>query len=286
MATTPLRQRMIEDLRIRNFSLETIKKYVSRVKQFALYFHRSPGLLGPPHIRQYQFHLVETKASWSKFKQTVSALRFLYQTSLGKDWAIERIPYPRCEKRLPVVPSVEEVGRLLEATTNLKHRTSMETMYASGLRISEALHLKIPDVDSGRMVLRVEQGKGHKDRYAPLSPTLLQRLREYWKVYRPENYLFPGDRPDQPLSPKVVEKAIVAAAKAAGIRKRVTAHTLRHAFATHHLEAGSDLKTIQIYLGHRSLRTTGVYLHVANQSLHQTAVSNDLLKAIRDHKRT
>jgi site-specific recombinase XerD len=276
---------MIEDLRIRNYSPETIKKYVSRVKQFAQFFKKSPDLLEPEHIRRYQCYLVEQKVSWEKFKQTVSALRFFYEQTLGKDWAVKRIPYPRPEKKLPVVLSVDEVRRLLQAASSLQHRTAMETMYGSGLRISETMRLKIPDVDSGRMVLRVELGKGKKDRYAPLSPTLLEKLREYWRAYRPDAYLFPGPSPHRPLSAGSVERAIRRAAKSAGIRKHVTAHTLRHSFATHLLEAGVDLRTIQIFLGHRSLRTTAIYLHVARTSLQRTAQTNDLLRVVAEPTR-
>lgn len=281
---TQLRQRMIEDLRIRNYSPSTIKSYIRQVAQFAAYFGKSPDVLEPPHIRQYQVHLVvDEKVCWAKFNQTVCALRFLYQKTLGKDWAFDHIPFPKGEKRLPVVLSVEEVGKLLGAVENLKHRTAIETLYGAGLRVSEAVNLKIPDIDSSRMVLRVEQGKGRKDRYVSLAPTLLAKLREYWKVYRPGYFLFPGKPPDHPISRKIIQCAVARAAKAVGIRKRVKAHTLRHCFATHLLEAGVDLRTIQIFLGHRSLSTTAIYLHVANKTLQSAVEANDLLKAAGAH---
>jgi len=279
-----LRQRMIQDLRIRNYSPKTIKEYVRRVRDFAGYFKKSPALLGPPHVRQYQVHLVdEEHASWAKFNQSVCALRFFYQTTLKKDWPVKHIPFPRGEKKLPVVLSVQEVGILLAAVKNLKHRTVLETMYAAGLRISEAVHLRIPDVDSARMALRIERGKGRKDRYVTLAPALLGKLREYWKVYRPRHYLFPGESPDRPLSLTIIQRAVVQAARAARIQKRVKCHTLRHCFATHLLETGVDLRTIQLLLGHHSLNTTAIYLHVATKTLKEKTESADLLRAIGEH---
>jgi integrase/recombinase XerD len=283
---TPLRQRMIEDLKIRNYAPRTLETYVDRVAHFARYFGKSPELLGPPHIRQYQVHLLEeVGSSWCVFNQSVCALRFLYQTTLGKDWAIKHIPFPKCPKRLPIVLSVQEVGKLLEAVTDLKHRTELEVMYAAGLRISEAIHLRVLDIDSQRMVFRVDQGKGRKDRYVTLSPTILERLRTYWKAYRPdpEGWLFPGMKPQSPVSAESIRRALSKAKQKAGIKKPVRSHTLRHCFATHLLEAGVDLRTIQILLGHRNLNTTAVYLHVANKSLQKATESSDLLKAARAH---
>lgn len=282
---TPLRQRMIEDLRIRNYSPGTIRVYVQSVEKFALYFGKSPELLGPRHVREYQVYLIdEVKPSWTVFNQSVCALRFLYRTTLGKDWAVSRIPFPKQPKKLPVVLSVAEVARLFGAVWHLKQRTILETMYASGCRVSEALNLKIADVDSERMVLRIVQGKGRRDRYVTLSPTLLAKLRAYWKVYQPPGFLFPGQPPERPLSNSTVQAAIVEARKIAGIKKRVTTHTLRHSFATHLLERGVDLKQIQVLLGHANLNTTSVYLHVASETLRRTAESNDLLRAIEDAK--
>jgi site-specific recombinase XerD len=278
---------MIEDLRIRNYSPGTISVYVRCVEKFACYFGKSPAVLGPPHIRQYQVHLVEEKkASWSWFNQSVCALRFLYHTTLGRDWAITHIPFPKRPRKLPVVLSVPEVGRLLRAVGDLKHRTVLETMYAAGPRISEALGLRVSDIDSERMALRIEQGKGRKDRYVTLSPTLLGKLREYWKVYRPPHFLFPGKSPERPLSLGAIQKAVVKARKVAGIKKPASTHTLRHSFATHLLERGVDLRTIQMLLGHTSLSTTAIYLHVATKSLRKTGESNDLLRAIEEPERT
>lgn len=261
---TELRQRMITDLRIRNYSPRTIDCYIRCVAAFARHFGRSPADLGPEHIRTYQAHLIEHKhASWSAFVQAVCALRFLYGTTLGRPGLIEDIPFPRQPKKLPVVLSRDEVARFLAAIPNLKHRTVLMTMYAAGLRVLEALHLRVADVDSARHCLRVEQGKGHKDRYTLLPPSLLQQLRTYWQGTRPASaWLFPGRRAATPLDATAVQRQCGPAARRARLAKRVTTHTMRHCFATHLLEAGTDLRTIQQLLGHRSLQTTAVYLHV------------------------
>ncbi len=264
---TPLRQRMIEDLAIRNYSPRTIKVYVNRLAQFAQYFGQSPDGLGPEHVRAFQVFLIETKkASWSQFNQSVCALRFFYRVCLGKTWMIEHIPFPKQPKRLPVVLSQEEVTALFEATTNLKHRTILMTLYATGLRVAEALGLQLGDIDSQRMLIRVRQGKGSKDRYVPLSETLLNQLRRYWRYYRPGYWLFPSVDPRRALTASTVQRVCAKAAGKAGLTKRVSPHTLRHSFATHHLEAGTNLKTIQVMLGHRTLNTTSIYLHVATEA--------------------
>ncbi len=274
---TILRQRMIEDLRIRNYSDRTIPLYVNRVAKFAQYFGRSPHLLGPAEIRQYQVFLTKKKnRSWSEFKQTVCALRFFYRVCLNQEWIIEHIPFPRPEKKLPVILSLQEIDRFFEGIGNLKHRTLLLTIYATGLRISEALHLHLEDIDSARRLVRVRQGKGHKDRYVPLSETLLRQLRTYWKEDRPGPWLFPGADSQRPLGVRSVQRVCQRAAAKAALSKGVTPHRLRHCFATHLLEAGTDLKTIQVLLGHRSLSTTSVYLHVAAAS---TSRTHDLLKA-------
>ena len=284
---TALRQRMIEDLKIRNYSPRTIENYVRYVKQFASYFGKSPELLGLPHVREYQLFLLEEKrVAWPTYNGSVCALKFLYQKTLQVDWKVTKIPFAKQPKRLPVVMSVEEVRRLLGAVKNLKHRTVAETMYATGVRLAEALNLRVRDIDSSRKLIRIEQGKGRKDRYVTLSPTLLDRLREYWKISRPADVLFPGQWPDKPLSRKVIQHAVVRARKVAQIRKPVTSHTLRHSFATHLLERGVDLRTIQILLGHRSLKTTAVYLHITSERLRKTGESNDLLNAVAESQAT
>ena len=275
---TPLRQRMIEDLTIRNYSPRTIDIYVDRVAKFAQYFGQSPDGLGPAHIREFQLFLVQRKkASWAQYNQSVCALRFFYRVCLGKTWMIEHIPFPKQPKKLPVVLSREEVTRLFDALSNVKHRTILMTLYATGLRVSEALALQIPDIDSERMLLRVRQGKGAKDRYVPLSQTLLEQLRRYWRYYRPPYWLFPSTDPRRALTASTVQRVCTKAARKAGLTKQVTPHTLRHSFATHHLEAGTNLKTIQVLLGHRTLNTTSIYLHVAAQAPGQSRKALDLL---------
>ncbi len=263
---TSLRQRMLEDLKIRNLSERTRKCYVWHVEQFAKHFGRSPELLGTEDIRQYQIHVVnEKRASWTSFNQAVCALRFLYGVTLGKDWAIRHIPHGKGEKKLPVVLSVDEVRRLLRAVVNMKHRAILMTIYSAGLRISEGSDLKVCDLDSERMTIHVRQGKGRKDRFVPLSAVLLKFLREYWLAYHPRIYLFPGVKAEKPMHLTGVQRVFQMARLRAGIQKPATVHTLRHSFATHHLEAGTDLRTIQCLLGHSSLSTTAVYLHVSRK---------------------
>jgi site-specific recombinase XerD len=275
---TPLRQRMIEDLKLRNLAPRTIEIYVRRVAAFAAHFGKSPKLLGPTEIRSYLVHLVhETPVSWSHYNQTVAALRFLYQVTLGRDAAMPRIACPKQPKKLPVVLSLEEVTRFFAAVPGVKHRAILMTAYAAGLRISEVVALRIDDIDSKRMVLRIRQGKGRKDRYVMLSPRLLALLREYWKVARPTPWLFPGQVPGQPLVAGAVRRICARASRAAGLGKHVTVHTLRHSFATHLLEAGTDLRTIQVLLGHRNLRTTAIYTHVSPMALEATRSPFDRL---------
>lgn len=260
-----LRTRLVEDLRIRNYSERTVAIYVRCVAEFARYFSRSPAVLNEGHVREYQRYLVEEKkTSWAFFNQTVCALRFFYKQTLKKDWLVEHIPFPRMEKRLPEVLSVEEVSKLFDCVRTVKSRAILQTMYAAGLRLSEALRLRPNDIDSVRMVMRVQQGKGRQDRYVTLSPTLLETLREYYRAYRPEGeWLFPSRDCTHPTHPSGVQRTCRNAARKAGLRRRVTTHTMRHSFATNLLEAGVDLRTIQILLGHGSLHTTALYLHVA-----------------------
>jgi len=275
---TRLRQRMIEDLTIRNRSLRTIETYVYRVAQFAQHFGESPDQLGAEEIREYQLFLIETREdSWSVFNQTVCALRFFYGVCLGKKDLIERIPFPKQPKKLPVVLSRGEVTSLFDAVRNLKHRMILMTLYASGARISEAMALQLRDIDSARMLIHIRDGKGARDRYVPLSVTLLDQLRHYWLQERPPLWLFPGMFPDRPLTAQAARLVCKKAGSKAGLAKHVTPHTLRHTFATHHLEAGSDLRTIQVLLGHRSLSSTSVYLHVAAQTLGHSRSRLDLL---------
>ena len=277
--TTPLRQRMIEDMKLRNLSPHTVQAYVDRVAAFAKHFGKSPQLLGPEEVRAYLVFLVEEKrVSWSYYGQAICALRFLYRVTLGNDWVVKGVVSPKKEMKLPVILSRAEVTQFLAAITSLKHRAILMTAYAAGLRVSEVVALQVADIDSRRMVIRVRQGKGHKDREVMLSPRLLAVLREYWKVVKPKPWLFPGQVPDRPLTAKSVWRACVQAGRDAGLGKHVTVHTLRHSFATHLLEGGTNIRTIQLLLGHRSLRTTAVYTHVSAGSLQATQSPLDRLE--------
>ena len=275
---TPLRQRMADDLLLRNYSDRTCRAYLRCVSNFARHFGKSPDQLGPPHIREYQLYLVKQKqCSWAVFNQTVCALRFFYNTTMGCKEMIEEMPYPRFEKRLPVVLSQTEVAALLQAVKNLKHRTLLTTIYATGLRVSEVTNLLVSDIDSSRMIVQVRQGKGRKDRFVMLSPNLLTLLRQYWKAYHPRHWLFPGQNPSDPINNATAYRICQQAAQAAKLSKSISPHTLRHSFATHLLEAGTDLRTIQLLLGHRNLKTTAVYLHVSTLALSSTISPLDLL---------
>ena len=226
-------------------------------------------------------HLTKTrKLAPGSVSIATAALRFLYKVTLKRDWAPDDIPMPKKPFKLPVVLSPEEVVHFLTCVDSLKHRTILTTAYAAGLRVSEATHLKVTDVDSQRMVLRIDQGKGRRDRYVMLSPRLLEALREYWKVVRPRTWLFPGDIPGQPISTGAVELACQKAHRAAGIAKPITPHSLRHAFATHLLEAGTDVRRIQLLLGHRSLATTSRYLKIATSTVCATTSPLDLLPEV------
>lgn len=275
---TSLRKRMLEDLQIRNYAPTTVAAYIRSVAEFAKHFGKSPELLGPEQIREYQLHLIKEKGvSLSSYIQAVCGLRFLYANTLHLQVGIERIPLPRYEKKLPVILSPGEVKLLLEASKNLRHRTILTTMYAAGPRVSEVATLKVPDIDSGRNVIWIRGGKGHKDRQTLLPPKLLELLRVYFRWRRPKDWLFPGDKPGQPISCKSIFLACKKAAQDAGISKAVHPHSLRHAFATHMLEAGVNLRTIQILLGHAKLETTARYLHVADTAVRSTISPLELL---------
>jgi integrase/recombinase XerD len=275
---TPLRQRMIQDLQLRHHSPYTIRAYVACVARFALHFHKSPEHLGPTEIRSYLVHLIpQSNCSQSSYKQTLAALRFLYAITLQRDQILPRLPSPKREKTLPVVLSVEEIARFFAAMVRLKSRAILMTAYAAGLRVSEAASLRVDDIDSQRMVLRIRQAKGRKDRYALLSPRLLELLRAYWKAARPTTWLFPGQDPSRPITARTVNARCDAARRAAGLSKHVTVHTLRHSFATHLREAGTDLRIIPVLLGHHSIRTTAMYTHVSTTLLQQTRSPRDQL---------
>jgi site-specific recombinase XerD len=274
---TPLRQRFIDDLRLRNYAPRTIDTYVSRVVCFARHFGRSPDLLGPDEVRQFQLHLLGRGVSWSSFNQAVCALRFLYGTTLGRPEQLPLIPYGKRPKKLPSVLSPQEVACLLEAAPPPRDRLLLQVAYGCGLRLSELTHLRLTDIDSARMVIHVRQGKGRKDRLVPLSVRLLQELRAYWRVCRPRAWLFPGHKPDRPITGSNIQRRFGRLVRQVGLTKRCSMHTLRHSYATHLLEAGVDLLTLKALLGHTSLQTTARYLHVSTQRLQQTPSLLDLL---------
>jgi integrase/recombinase XerD len=268
---TPLRLRMIEDLTLRNRTPNTIRAYVGHVADFARHFRTSPEHLGPEHVRSYLLHLVqERQASWNVYRQARCALLFLYNVTLDREWVVAKVACPQLPKRLPVVLSTDEMARLLDALENPKHRALLMTAYAGGLRLSEVARLRVEDIDSARMVIHVRQGKGQKDRDVMLSPRLLAVLRDYRKLQRPGPFLFPGRTPDRPVSVRTVQMVCQHALAASGLGKHVHMHTLRHSFATHLLESGTDLRTIQVLLGHRSFGTTARYLHITTAALKST----------------
>jgi site-specific recombinase XerD len=269
---------MIAAMQIRNFTANTQAAYLQQISLLARYYHQSPEALGPQQIQAYQLYLTnERKLAPGSLCTIAAALRFLYHVTLKRDWALDDIPIPKKPLKLPVILSPEEVEHFLECIGSLKHRTLLTVAYAAGLRVSEATHLKVTDIDSQRMVIRVEQGKGQKDRYVMLSPRLLEELRTYWKVARPKLWLFPGDIPGRPITRDAVEQACDKARRVSGIDKPITPHSMRHAFATHLLEAGTDVRRIQLLLGHRSLATTSHYLKVATSSVCATVSPFDLL---------
>jgi site-specific recombinase XerD len=279
---TPLRQRMIEDMRLRNLSPHTVDAYVLAVSQFARHFGQSPELLDAEQARQYLLHLVQEKhASWSRYNIARCALRFLYQITLGRDERFAKLPCARTPKRLPTVLSTDELRRLFDvAARDVKHKALLMTLYGSGLRVSEVAALQPGDIDSARMLIHVRLGKGAKDRMTKLSPRLLEVLREYWRAVRPRTWLFPsaGDA-SRSLDTGSICRTVHRLARRAGITKSVTPHTLRHSYATHLLDAGTDLRTIQVLLGHRNLKTTAIYLHVSQAKIAAAASPLDLLYA-------
>jgi integrase/recombinase XerD len=276
---TSLRQRMLEDMQVRNLSRPTQQTYVEQVSRFARHFGQSPERLGTEQIRAYQVYLItDRKLAPTSLTVAVAALRFLYTVTLRRDWVVSTvIPAPKRPQTLPVVLSPDEVVQFLDCVKIPMHRTILTTCYAAGLRISEAIRLTVPAIDSRRMVLRVAQGKGQKDRYVMLSPKLLELLRDWWRLRRPDHWLFPGDRPDGHITDVAVQRACQRAHRRSRLQKAVTPHALRHAFAVHLLEAGTDVRTIQLLLGHRSLATTARYLRIATTKVCSTASPLDLL---------
>ena len=264
---TALRQRLIEDMRIRNYSPRTVEAYVTAVAKLAKHFHKAPDQLGGEEVRAFQVHLLATKTSWSQFNQIVCGLRFFYRVTLQQPDMVTMLPYGKRLKRLPVVLSVEEVAELLAAARPGQERVLLQTAYACGLRLSELLNLQVTDIDSARMVINVRHGKGGKDRQVPLSARLLTELRAWWCVHRRRPWLFAGAQKNEPVSDTYVQRMCQKILARTKLRKQATMHTLRHSYATHLLEAGVDVVTLQKLLGHSDLSTTARYLHLSRRQL-------------------
>ncbi|HVI66589.1 MAG TPA: tyrosine-type recombinase/integrase [Bradyrhizobium sp.] len=277
-ATSQLRRRMIEDMTIRKFVAKTQHDYVQRVKDFASFLGRSPASASKEDIRRFQLHLASNGAGTPKMNATAAALRFFFNVTLDRHELAAQASFVHEPRKLPVVLSPDEVRRMLEAAPGLKYKAALSIAYGAGLRVSEVVSLKVSDIDSERMLIRVEQGKGRKDRNAMLSPVLLELLREWWKVCRSRGWLFPGGRnPVQPMTTRQLTRACHTAAQAAEIKKRVTPHTLRHSFATHLLEQGIDVRVIQVLLGHAKLDTTALYTCVATKTIREVVSPLDHL---------
>lgn len=271
------REQMQRDMVLRNLSEKTQVMYHAAARDLEKYFNKPPDQLHEGDVKSFLLSIVQVrKLSQSSLKINYSALRFLYETTLGKGWVMDRIPYPKTVKALPHVLDKSEIRKIIEATVNLRQKAMLMVTYSAGLRAKETARLKITDIDSKRMMIRVEQGKGNKDRYTLLSQIALETLREYWKEYRPTVWLFPGQNPEHYVSVSYIQVGFKRAKTKAGISKPASCHTLRHSFATHLLEAGVDLHTIQLLLGHSSIRTTTVYLHVSNKSLAKIVSPLDL----------
>src|SRR6202023_4367517 len=268
-AMSPLRRRMIEDMTIRKFAPKTQHDYLQRVKNFAAYLGRSPDTANFEDLRRYQLHLAGSGGGVPAPNQTISTLRFFFKVTLGRPDIVERTAFVHEPSKLPIVLSPEEVARLLDAAPSLKYKAALSVAYGAGLRASEIISLKIEDIDSARMVIRVEQGKGRKDRYVMLAPHLLDLLRAWWRAARPQGWLFPGQNPVNPLTTRQLNRACHAAAQRAEINKRVSLHTLRHSFATHLLEQDIDIRVIQVLLGHAKLDSTALYTRVATKTIQQ-----------------
>jgi integrase/recombinase XerD len=276
-AISPLRQRMIDDMVIRRFGQKTQHDYIRAVYEFAAFLGRSPDLAEADDLRRYQLHLTAQGASSGRLSAISSALRFFFKITLGKPEAVSRLPTLQMPERLPVILSPDEVFRLINHARGLKYRAALSVAYGCGLRVSEIAHLKVADIDSERMLIRVEQGKGRKDRYVMLSPDLLIMLRQWWKVKRPLGWLFPGQKLSLPITTRQLDRAMKEAASAAKLAKRVSMHTLRHSFATHLLEQKVDIRVIQTLLGHRKLDTTALYTRVALNMIREVTSPLSLL---------
>lgn len=277
-----LRRRMIEDMTVRGFSPRTHESYLAAVRRLAKHYRRPPDELTATEVRAYLVHmLTKRKLSWSTCNVAASAFRFLYHVTLGRSAHDFQVPAPRQSKRLPEILSRDEVARLIETPPNLKHRLLLATIYAAGLRVSEAVRLRVSDVDRDRMTLRVEQGKGRKDRVTPLSRRLLRQMEIYWRTHPPRQWLFPNRTEDGPIHVSAAQRVFIHAKQCTGITKRGGIHSLRHAFATHLIEAGADVPTVQRLLGHRSVSTTMRYFHLSQGRLSAIRSPLDLLDGPR-----
>lgn len=273
-----LSDQMTRDMQLRRLADRTQEAYLHGVRSLAKHYKRSPDQLTDREIQDYILHLLNVrKVAWSTCNQQVSGMKFFYGTTLGRTSTCLAIPPRKIEQRLPEILSAQELKRLFSVTTNVKHRTLLMTVYAAGLRVGEAVRLQVTDIDGNRMMLRVEQGKGRKDRYTTLSPRLLDELREYWKAYRPSSWLFPGHHPDRPMPIDTAYMIYVRAKLKAGIHKSGGIHALRHAYATHLLEAGVDLRTLMVLMGHRSILTTQRYVRLTQKTLGAPGKPLDLL---------
>jgi integrase/recombinase XerD len=284
---TPLREKMIDDLKIRNYSEDTVRSYVYAVFALARYFRRTPDLLNLEDVRAFLVFLVkQKKPSWSWYNVHVCGIRFFYRVTLQRDWVIEHIPYGRRPRRLPMIASRDQLIRFFDAVDDPQFRVLFMTIYASGLRSSEARALLISDIESDRMLINVRHGKGDKQRFAPLSPALLEDLRAYYRAYRPESFLFFGQDKDRPIAERTLREACVEARERAKLSPELTTHSLRHTFATNLLEAGVDLRTIQVILGHSSSETTEQYVHVRANLISATKSPFDLLNFAKPKSET
>jgi integrase/recombinase XerD len=264
---SPLRQRMIEDMSLRHFGEKTQKDYIRAVKNLTIFLGRSPDTATAEDLRRFQLHLTGNRVGAPTINFTVTVLRFFFTMTLDRADAIKHLTFVPEPRKIPIVLSPEEVVRFLEAAPGVKYKAAFSVAYGAGLRVSEVAALKVSDIDSERMMLRVEQGKGRKDRHAMLSPVLLELLRDWWRIARPKAWLFPGQDPLQPMSTRQLNRACHAAANMADIAKRVSPHTLRHSFATHLLEQNTDIRVIQVLLGHAKVDTTALYTHIATNTI-------------------
>jgi integrase/recombinase XerD len=280
---THLRKLMLEELQRRNYSQTTVNAYLKIVEGFAKHFDKAPDQLGADEIRSYQVYLLKEKKLGARtVRHWTAALRFFFCKTLKRNYPVEEVPYPKAPRRLPNILTQEEAALLIDSASNLLHRTMLMTLYSTGVRRAELCRLKVEDIDSKRMILHIRQGKKNRDRDVPLSPKLLETLREYWQWMRPKTYLFPGTkdgwRADKPITAKVPWEACREAAERAGITKRVAPHLLRHSFATHLVEGGADLPTVQLLLGHSDLKATSIYLHLSERHLKAAGTPLDKLE--------